>query len=494
MDPGRTSGGTHTKLAIGAAFWSAINSLIPILISLAVFVITARRLTPYDLGIVAFATGLGLIGSALCPGGLGEAIIQRLETSERQLSSVFWLCMGSGIAVYGLECACAPALATFFKMRVLAALIPVISTRILADMAAVVPNALLARNMSFKIIAMRTFCVSLIAAAITLGLLFAGLGIWAIVASQIATSYVTMFVGFFAIKWRPRYIFSVAALRELLGYGLFSTGTQMLQKVFQQNEQILVGLFLGTTQLGFYNFSKQILNVFNNVVAGSLGAVAHPMFSGIQNDIIRVRKGFLSATFFSSLVAFPMFIGLAVVAPRIVPIAFGERWLSAVPLVQLQCFVGLSTCIGTIQFGLITSQGKASWWFYYQLLQTITTALVIIIFARFGLLVMLWAIVIKGYVFWFIPGRSSLKLLSMSFKDYILNFRTPATAAVFMGFAILIINSVVLSSLTNIEVVLLNIVVGALIYGLIVFAMDARRIREFIALVAPKFKKPLKLA
>ena len=114
-----------------------------------------------------------------------------------------------------------------------------------------------------------------------------------------------MVVGFLAIRWHPRAIFSVEAVKELLGYGLFSTGTQMLSKVFQQNEQILVGLFLGTTRLGFYNFSKQVLGVFNNVVAGSLGAVAHPMFSGIQNDVKRVRKGFLSATFFSSLVAFP---------------------------------------------------------------------------------------------------------------------------------------------------------------------------------------------
>jgi O-antigen/teichoic acid export membrane protein len=250
-------------------------------------------------------------------------------------------------------------------------------------------------------------------------------------------------------------------------------------------------LFLGTTRLGFYNFSKQVLGVFNNVVAGSLGAVAHPMFSGIQNDIDRVRKGFLSATFFSSLVAFPMFTGLALVSPKIVPLAFGARWLPVVPLVQLQCSLGLLTCIGTLQFGVITSQGKANWWFYYQLLQTVMTAFIIIIFARFGLVVMLSVIVIKGYVLWFIPVRNSLKLLSMKAMDYLLNFRTPVTGTLLMGLAVLAINST-LKAFTNMEMVLLDVLIGILVYGLTVVAVDASRIQALVALVVPKFKKSMK--
>jgi O-antigen/teichoic acid export membrane protein len=378
-------------------------------------------------------------------------------------------------------------------MEVLAVLIPVISTRVIADMAAVVPGALLARAMSFHLIAMRTFVVSVTAAAITIGLLVAGFGIWALVVSQLASSFVVMLVGFLAIKWHPRFIFSVAAVKELLGYGLFSTGTQTLARVFQQNEQILVQLFLGTTQLGVYNFSKQVLGVFNSIVAGSLGAVAHPMFSGIQNDRERVKKGFLSATFVSSLVAFPMFVGLALVAPHIVPLAFGARWLPDVPLIQLQCALGLLACIGTLQAGLITSQGKANWWFYYQFLVTVSTALTILLFARFGLSIMLFALVMKTYVMWMIPVRNSLTLLSMPAKQYLLNFRTPAFATIAMAMVIEALNSAIRGQ-SNLQALLLDIVSGFVVYVVIVFIIDSDRINAFIALINPRLKKPVKVA
>jgi O-antigen/teichoic acid export membrane protein len=483
----RTPSGQAAKRAARATIWSAINSVIPVLTSLGVFVVTARLLTPHDFGTVAFASGLALIGSAVCPGGLGEAIIQRLEISEQQLSSVFWLCLGSGTLVYTLECGAAASLGEYFHMHDLAALIPIISTRIIADMGAVVPNALLARAMSFHLIAMRTFFVSMIAAAITIGFLVAGFGIWALVFSQICSSYVIMAVGFVAIRWKPRVIFSAAAVKELLAYGLFSTGTQSLAKISLQNEQILVGLFLGTTQLGIYNFSKQILNVLNNVVANSLGAVAHPMFSGIQNDLERVKRGFLNATFISSLVAFPMFAGLALCAPKIVPVAFGLHWLPAVPLVQLQCSLGLLVCIGTLQSGLITSQGKANWWFYYQLAQTAGQVLAIVVFARFGVVIMLTAIVIKNYLLWFIPGRNSVRMMSMSLKEYAQNFRTPVIGTLCMSFAIFMTNTV-LRDFSNIKTLIIDLALGILVYGASVFAIDANRIKLFLALFFLKFQ------
>jgi O-antigen/teichoic acid export membrane protein len=491
MNSDRNANGQHAKRAVRATFWSAINSIIPIITNLGVFVVTARILSPHDFGVVAFATGLALLGAALCPGGLGEAIIQRLEISERQLSSVFWLCMASAAAVFVLECALAASLARFFKMEALALLIPVISTRIMADMAAVVPSALLARAMNFRIIAFRTFVVSIIAAGIAIGLLLAGFGIWALVVSQLTSSYIVALVSFWACKWHPRLTFSTPAVKELLGYGLYSSGTQTLSRVFQQNEQILVGLLLGATQLGFYTFSKQVLTVFNNVVAGSLGSVAHPMFSGIQNDIERVKKGFLSATFVSSLVAFPMFTGLALVAPHIVPLAFGPRWLPDVPLIQLQCAFGLSTCIGTLQAGLITSQGKANWWFYYQLAVTLTTALTIILFARYGLTVMLFAMWMKTYVMWAIPIRITLRLLSMPIKKYVMNFRTPAVATAAMAIAIQTVN-IFIHGQSDPKALIFDTVSGVAVYSIVAFIIDSDRINAFILMISPRFRKVVK--
>jgi teichuronic acid exporter len=471
--------------AVRATIWAALNALIPLIVGLGVFVVTSRLLTPRDFGVVALATGLALIGSAACPGGFGEAIVQKLEISSRHLDTVFWLCVSSSVIIFCIECALASPLAHFFKLPIIAILIPIIGTQLIANMAAVVPNALITRSLSFHLFALRTFIVSIIAGLITLALLFEGYGLWALVISQLTASFVTMIASFLTAKWRPHFNFSLLALKELSAYGLFSSGTQNISFAFLQNEQILVGLFLGVTQLGFYNFSKRVIAVLNSVVAGSLGSVAHPVFSSIQQDRDRVRRGFLSATFISSLVSFPVFIGLMFTADRLVPLVFGQRWDTAIILVKIQCALGLVSCIGFLQAGLITSQGKANWWFYYQLLATATTILVVITFARFGLVTMMTAMVIKTYCIWLIPVESSVRLLSMSKKDYFSNFKAPLLGTILMGLAIHMERKIFCTA-GNLSGLIADAACGAAVYVAVILSVEWRRLNGLLSVIAPK--------
>jgi O-antigen/teichoic acid export membrane protein len=288
---------SHSKRAVRATMWAAVNTLIPMITSFSVLVVTSRMLRPGDFGVVALASGLALLGSSLCPGGFGEANVQRLDLTARHLNAVFWLCMGCGCFVYLMECEFARFAARFFKIEVIAILIPVLGLKLISDMAAVVPNALIARSMSFYLFAIRSLIASLVAATITIVLLFKGYGFWALVASQLTTSFITAIAASLSAGWRPQFSFSLHALKEISGYGAFSSATMNVSNCVSQGEQILVGYVLGTTQLGLYNFSKRVIAVLNGVVSGSLGSVAHPMFSGMQNDrerVGRVGKALLS--------------------------------------------------------------------------------------------------------------------------------------------------------------------------------------------------------
>jgi O-antigen/teichoic acid export membrane protein len=478
---------THSARAVRATIWAGLNTLIPMLTSFGVLIVTSRMLTPSDFGVVALATGIALLGSAICPGGFGEAIVQRLELSPRHLDAVFWLCISCGCVVYFIECELAKAAARFFKVEIIAVLVPVIGSRLISDMAAVVPNALITRSMSFHIFAIRSLVASIVAAAITIGLLLKGYGLWALVVSQLTTSFVTAIASFLTTKWYPRLSFSFSALQELFGYGLFSSATQNITSLVAQNEQILVGFFLGTMQLGLYNFSKRVILVLNSVVSGSLGAVAHPMFSGIQNDTVRVRRAFLSAQFVSALLSFPIFIGLAFVSGRMVPIIFGHHWLSAVIFVQIQCALGLLTSIGALQAGLINSQGKANWWFYYQLLSNVTTIAVIAAFAHFGIRLMMTLLVIRAYAIQFIPIKISLMLLSMKASDYFWNFKAPLFGTILMGITIYV-ERFAFKNATGVRGLAIDIIFGAVSYSLGVLIVERQRIITILATLVPRLK------
>lgn len=483
----RKTNGAQSKRAVRATIWAGVNTLIPMVTSFGVLVITSRMLRPADFGVVALASGLAWIGSCLCPSGFGEAIVQRLELTSKHLDSVFWLCMACGCIVYGLEYGFAGYAANFFKIKIIAALIPVVSLKLISDMAAVVPNALIARSMSFYLFAARSLIASILAALITIGLLVEGFGLWALVATQLITSFVNLIAGYLSAGWRPRFTFSFTALKEIASYGAYSSATINVSSLVTQNEQILVGYFLGTAQLGLYNFSKRAIAVLNSVFSGPLGSVAHPMFSGMQNEKERIKRGFLSATFVSSVISFPVFAGLALTSDRIVPLVFGNHWQSAVVFVQIQCALGLLVCIGSLQAGLINSQGKANWWFYYQLFANVTTIIVIAYFARFGVEKMMIALVIRAYAGWFIPVRMTLTLLSIPALEYFLNFRAPIFGLIFMVLAIFLERHVV-GGIGIGPGLALDILSGAIAYVIAIFLCDRARVLFTLSLFVPKQK------
>lgn len=450
--------------------------------SFAVLIVTSRILTPNQFGLIGLATGLGLFGSVLCPGGFGEAIIQRLQISSLHLDSVFWFCLGSSCLVFCIECGCADLVATWFKIDSLRILIPVISSRMIADMAAIVPNALISRSMSFHLFALRSAVVSFVAAAVTLGLVFAGYGIWALVISQITSSYVIATASFLSAGWRPNCRFSLGALKELSGYGLYSSATLNIISLSNQSEQILIGNFLGTAQLGLYNFSKRIVGVLTSVIAGSLGSVAHPLFSGIQHDKERVRRGFLLATFVSSTVAFPIFAGLAMTSERIISLVFGNHWVNAVLYVQIQCATGLLTCVVSMQSGLITSQGKANWWFFYQFISYAANLVVIILFAHFGITALMAASFVRYFAASLIPVQMTLILMSVNMVEYLWNLKAPILGTFVMLLSIFAERRMIGSSSQFLGLIS-DIVTGTTTYCMGVLFLEQRRVREFLELV-----------
>ncbi|MDT8838253.1 lipopolysaccharide biosynthesis protein [Paraburkholderia fungorum] len=436
MSPLKDADSSRSVAAFRGVFWSAVNIVVPTAVSLLVFVVTSRLLTPADFGVVALAATIAAAASSIVPSGFGDALVQSMRRDPLYLSSVFWLCLGCGVVAYAVLGASTSVVARIFGAPLLVQLIPVLGIRVIVDAVGVVPTALLTQTLAFRLIALRTAVASIVAAAISIELVLKGLGVWALVASLLATSVVSAIATFWTIRWTPRLVFSTTALRDLKGYGVYASGTKTLLFLWNQADQMIVGFVLGAGQLGIYNFSRRIFSIITDISSGALGAVAHPFFAGIKDDTDRVRSGFLSATFLASVLAFPIFIGLATVADRAIPLIFGYQWAAALWPIRVLCILGVITCIGTLQAGLINSLGKAKWWFYYQLFTGLVNIPIIAICAPRGTILMLSVLVAKTYLFWPVPVVMTLRLLKLSALQYFGQFIAPLAAACFMAFVI----------------------------------------------------------
>ncbi|WP_449394937.1 lipopolysaccharide biosynthesis protein [Devosia riboflavina] len=463
--------------------WSLVSSLAPALLGFLVFLATSRVLTPAEFGIVAFAASIATVGLAVAPAGFREALIQRTDIESKHLDTVFWLCVGAAVLIFGALCVAAPFVASSSGDPLLTALVPFISARVIFDMAAAVPNALLVRTMSFRMLALRTTAASLVAAVVCLGLLWAGFGLWALAASQLAGSVTTCIGALIAARWRPGFRFDLKALGDLKAFGLFSTGNHFITTI--SLDQLLIGALLGPAGLGIYGFARRIFQILTDLLSGALNLVSYSLLSSMQGEKAKLREAYLLGTFASSVVAFPVFAGLALVAGDFIPLAFGEHWIEAVPVVQAFCALGVLTAVGILQASLIRSQGQADLWFYYVLSKQVVTVLYVFLFAGWGLLPLTVSLVVLNALMWMPTLHMVVRLLGISLLSYLGSFALPVLATAVMWGA----GWLVQREMGEAEPVLrlvATVGVAAASYGAVIVVLGRERVQRMVGFLRKK--------
>jgi len=454
---------THAVRAIRGVFWSSVNSVIPSLAGFLVFLVTSRYLGPAEFGVVALAGSLVALLAVLLPTGFAEAIVQRSSVDDIHLDSTFWAASICALVAYAVLAICSGPFSRMLGSEWVAVLLPVAGLRLFADAAGIVPQAIITRRMSFELIAGRTLLATLVSAALTVLLLVAGYGVWALLIAQLSSSVTATVAAMWGAGWRPKFRISLTALKSLARYGAFSSGTRAMQALTTQADPAIVGLYLGPHQAGIYAFSRNLFQMILNVLATPIGAVAHPMFSSIQENVDRVRKGFLLATFLSSALSFPVFIGFAMVADLAVPVVFGSRWIDTVDPIRLYCGLGLMACIGVIQGSLINSRGHAHWWFYYQLAAGIVTLAILVLMSRFGVTTLLATVLVATIARWPFAMIKTSRLLSEPVSEYLRVFVGPAGSSLVMV-AVIAATRHVLPELPPVVALSISIAVGAVSY------------------------------
>jgi teichuronic acid exporter len=465
----------RSRAAMVGVMWSSLHALIPTVSAALVFFISAAFLSPSDFGLVGLATALVSFALAFSPLAFGEALIQRKEISKSHADSVFWLTALFSAFVFVAFLLGANLIAKFVEQPLIAYLLPVLALRIPFELLAAVPNAMIIRSMQFKLVALRTAVATVASAVISISMLFAGYGYWALVASQISASFVVCVMAYWAAGWRPGLEYDFQKLKELASYGIFASANRMLNML--KLDHIILGALAGPQMLGLYFFAQRLYLMLTDLVAGALSSVSHALLSTLQNDQARMRQAFDVASFAAAAVSIPMFVGLALVIEDIVPLLFDPKWNGAIFPIKAFCAVGVVACISVVQCSLIKSQGRPNWWFYYQLVQQSTTVAIVALTYGRGLEFMLVAVVSKTILLWPISVVMSAKLLGSSVARYLMQFAAPVSAALIMAAAITFLPALV-GEMQATTLIVLKVVMGIAVYSIAIMIISFSRIEE----------------
>ncbi|NLG50063.1 MAG: lipopolysaccharide biosynthesis protein, partial [Chloroflexi bacterium] len=273
-------------------FWVAIATIGTRGLAFLRQLVLARLLVPADFGLVGYAVLTINVLEMFKELGFSSALIYRREDVDTAANTAFWAILSSSILLYALSWLAAPLVAQFFQNEALVPVLRVLSSTLVISAISQVPLTLMARGMGFKNKVIPEMIAGVLGAGASVGLAFAGYGVWSIVYGQVIVSALTALLVWFFCPWRPALDFSKRVARELWDYGRHIIGSQIMVLFITNIDDVFVGRFLGDAALGLYTWAYDLSNQPATHLSRPVAQVMFPAFSKVQNDLSRLREVF----------------------------------------------------------------------------------------------------------------------------------------------------------------------------------------------------------
>jgi PST family polysaccharide transporter len=322
-------------------------------------VVLARLLIPADFGLVAMVTAITGLGQAFADLGLSEATIQHPEITHDQVSTLFWINVGIGLALTTVTVSLGPVLAWFYREPRLIGITLLVSLTFLICGLRVQHDALLRRQMRFLSLAIRDVSSYAIAVPVAIVMAWRGAGYWALVALPLTLNLVQMVLSWWMAGWLPGLPRRDAKVRPLIAFGGKVAASYLIFNANRSADSVLIGWYWGAGPLGLYSRAMNLLLLPVRQLGGPARSVAVPAFSRVQAEPERLARYYLRTASLIMWIVAPIFGFLFVAAVPVIVVALGNRWREAAPVFQILAIFALGQLLYDSTVWLLVSRGQS---------------------------------------------------------------------------------------------------------------------------------------
>ena len=433
-------------------------------ITFIVSIILARLLDPDVYGIIALVNVFILILQVFIDSGFGNALVQKKDADDTDFSTVFYFNIVICSVLYFIMFFSAPLIARFYDEPSLVPIIRVLSLTLVISGVRNVQQAYVSKNMIFKKFFYATLFATIGSAVVGIFLAYKGFGVWALVAQNLFTNIVSTITLWIIVKWRPKLLFSFARLKGLFSYGWKILASSLLDTVYNNIRQLIIGKLYTSEDLAFYNKGKQFPNLAITNVNSSIDSVLFPAMSEIQDSKETVKAMTRRAIQVSCYVICPIMMGIAMCAQPFVSLLLTDKWLPCVPYLRIFCFTYALYPIHTANLNAIKALGRSDMFLKLEIIKKIIGMAVLLSVMWINPLVMAFSLIPIAIISSFINAFPNRKLLDYSFFEQIKDILPSIIISVVMGIAVYLVQFI---GLVDILTLLIQIIVGLVLYVLL---------------------------
>jgi len=426
-----------------------------------VSIVLARLLLPKEYGMIALLTIFITVANVFIQSGLNTALIQKKNADEIDFSSVFFLSLCIAGILYIILFFVAPFVAVFYNEPQLISVLRVLSITLFFGAFNSIQNAVISRNMQFKKLFYSSLGATVVSGTIGIVMAYTGFGIWALVAQQLSNQLSITLILWLTVKWRPKLVFSFKRVKILFAYGWKLLVSVLIDTLYMNLSGLLIGKIYSPTMLGFYNRGQQFPALISTNINGSIQSVMLPALSSHQDNRQRVKNMVRRSIVTSSFIMFPVMIGLAVVAKPLVMILLTDKWLPAVPFLQIFCFSYALWPIHTANLQAINALGRSDIFLKLELIKKILGLTILGISVFYGVYAIALGMLITGVISTFINAYPNIKILNYSYKEQWKDIMPSLILSLIMSAVIYCIQLIGLNTWSTL---IAQVFVGAIVY------------------------------
>ncbi|WP_142825940.1 MOP flippase family protein [Planococcus soli] len=470
--------------AVNSVKLTSISMLVTSVLQIAQLLILGRVLGPEIFGLIAMVQIVIQFSQLFLEMGITDAIIQKEKVSKLELSSLYWFSLFVGVVLFLILLLAAPVIALLFNESSLTAMIQVVGISFLILPLGLQFQTLATKKLEFAQITKNEITATAIGVLLTIGLAaFTGLGAWSLVYGHIATSLIRsipwMVRGYRNLETRPQPVFSWTAIQGFVSFGMYRLGSTSINYFTTKIDQMIIGIALGPVALGYYSMAMNLIMQPVQKLNSMINRVAFPVFSKIQLDSSKLRRAYLLITNMLTSFNAPLLAGVIVSAPYAVPVLLGTEWADSIVIIQILCLYGLFKALGNPSGSLFIAVGKVRWSFYWQLFQLGIIPIVVYLASLSGeILIVALAVgllrVLLFYVSYFVRIR---QIIGDSLAELTLSIVRPMVHSAIMLAPLYIINSR-LTGMEPIAIIVIDVIIGGLIYGLLMILNQRELLKE----------------
>lgn len=428
----KAAGDTKTKV-FSNFIWRFAERCGAQLVAFVVSIVLARILAPEMYGTIALVTVFINILQVFVDSGLASALIQKKDADELDFSTVFFTNLSFCIVLYVLLVLMAPLIGRFYHNMSLVPVVRVLSITLLISGVKNVQQAYVSKNLLFRKFFFATLGGTVLAAIVGIVMAVNGYGIWALVTQQLLNTAVDTIILWITVKWRPKFTFSFKRLKGLFSYGWKLLASGLLDTVYNNLRQLIIGKMYSSSDLAFYNKGDQLPNVIVSNINSSIDSVLLPVMSKEQDDGAVVKSMTRRAIKTSTYIMAPLMMGLAFTSHNVIVLLLTEKWVECIPFLSIFCITYMFWPIHTANLNAIKAMGRSDIFLKLEIIKKIVGLVVLLAVMKHGVMAMAYSLLLTSVSSQVINTAPNKRLLDYGYLEQLKDILPNIFMAVLMG-------------------------------------------------------------